>query len=456
MMMYTSKYSQFKQLLLLYYKEVSKTITTSLVLKNKFAKYGLVLGCLACYGIYIWVNYQVKFLVSNKQLDPAVIALTYFSTISTIIVSTFLIFFITEINVTISRSTYYLLKCMPFSKELVSFSLYFFNLLINWLLFSLLVPLLIIVVSLYETNFMNYLGHILFAQLLFFLCYNLFVLFKSLMIRLFGRAEKRIDLIILSMFFFWYFFAMRFSIELFLSQVAFAYLKHVAINNAVLLLMNGLLLAILYCYVSPNHYLIEKSEYSQLKIIPRLKMNVFMKMFLQLSRNKSFILSYKIILIVAFTAFWDTKSPEMFMMTYIYYYSIVNIVLLKYYSQTERERKLYPLFRISIVEEVMALCLLCLLINIPQFIYYTVINNGSDIENFFISVLIFLLSLLFGIIFPIKKNSVNALVASIMMSVVGVAIIVISSTYQNSWILLGSILLSILSVYYLLKLERSK
>lgn len=177
--------------------------------------------------------------------------------------------------------------------------------------------------------------------------------------------------------------------------------------------------------------------------VSSLKIPIIYSLF-ALTRQKNFLYTIMtFILIVYITGIQNGITDAL--KVFASFYFLINISGINYASATSNFRKLYDFYRISIIYEGVSLVISSVILSLPLLILTLCSNTSWD--NLLINYSFFLISVIFGFLFPKSNGSLNEIFAISLSMIFGLIIyqlLIYRTLFLPIIIILLCILLAIL------------
>ncbi|MCR1926396.1 hypothetical protein [Enterococcus gallinarum] len=403
--------------------ETFKGVLNQGFFKTKSNRILLSIGFLLLYVFYFYMNVKQAAILSSgtNSVDSETTTYLISSFSNTILILSILVFLIVNSTFSLSPTTLFTIKKLPFSNKEITIAQKVFKVLLGLIIFEVLLVVMLpsltmITLSLtnlflfFVTTHIVFLVGFLVCQLVFSLS---FFIIRSFKIRIYTFN------IFFSIFSVFYMFYLRFKIDTFIVS------SEIIINTQSLffflltqICLMGLNILLLLSIASDNETFIRES-YTLVPNFIKTKNFVILAFF----RSKKFILIFILVISISVANIVVVKS--MSAITYnIYIYLLVPFNGILYSSANYTFRHTLIRYNISIVREFFLIQITNIVLSIP--ILLSSLVNYENFVMFLFSLTLFNISLSMGLIFPKQTSSVNetfSTLTSIILSVLVIAII---------------------------------
>lgn len=400
----------------LFSDEVFHNVFSSSFFKRKRNIF-LILFILLCLylGFYYLNMDSLSHINQHPSRDIKMIRLFLSSVTNLTIIIGGFIFELVDTTFGVNFSMIYLIKTLPFTDREISSAVKIFKIFIGLIIFELIFAVVIPAFSVIAIPLTNMMIIFLIEHILFILVFYIwnFIsngIIKKILPEILASTLVNIVIIIINTI---YFFSWRFSIDNWASNS----LWHISLSYLIITLLTVLvvsafiILGLEYIFPFTDEVYIKRAFIKFFRITP-ISISV---VTLAMIRVKRYLYLLGIIFLIGVAAFFQTNNLNTSVQAFIFIYPIFSTIGLSYADSIYLFKKMFSFVGMSWSKEFVYLNLTALFINIPVLLLVIIQTTNTNVLVVMLSLFIFNMSLLLGILFPKRSSSINETLSTILL-----------------------------------------
>lgn len=448
------KFSNVLDILKFFYTDTFHGLFNRPFFKSKINLYSSIVVVILLYLGYFYLNMVQLTTLSNgtKNLETSHIMIAAKMTLSsyfnvTLILSAFL-FTLVNSTVGLSKNSLFFAKTLPFSEREISVSQKIFKLSVALAIFELVIIIVAPALKLIPMSIFTALLVLLTLHITFIAGFLIFELLYALTLRR-ATGTKRLSLtflldliiIILSTV---HLVATRYKIDDWVSQqkesifqITLTIFGVSAIIAIIAYLINNKFLAKDHVYIQSNYFNLR---------IPVIKIGLSTTMPAVI-RSKNFLYFWGLAIVITIGSILQNGIADT-LQTLVFLLPILGISAISYADATLSVRKLFNLYQIKPINELLSLFWVSIILMLPALLVGIIVVKSID--PYLYGVSIFIGAMITGFLFPKSQSNINETISSVLTFVI---IIILSSLININDALYPALVVLLVVLYLILKKE---
>ncbi|WP_210469310.1 hypothetical protein [Sporosarcina sp. 6E9] len=422
--------------------------------KSKVNRYGLILILTLLYLGYFYFNMvQLATLSKNIQdINSAELMISAKMTLSSyfnvvLILSAFL-FILINSTVSLNKNSLFFAKTLPFSEKEVSVSQMIFKLSVALAFFELIIIIVAPALKLISMNIFTAGLVLMTLHTLFIASFFTFELLYAFVLKdttgtkrlLFTFSLDFLIIVLVTV----HFLVIRFKIDAWTSVQKESILQMTSIVfftslmiGTIVYLLNAIFFAKDNIYVQSNYFKLG---------LPAFNIGLATTMP-AIVRSKNFLYFWALLIVISIGSFIQNGLNGTLQL-WLFLLPILGIVAITYADATISIRKLFSIYKISPLTELVSLLGVSIILMSPAL--YVGIAETQSLDPYMYGINIFFVATITGFLFPKSQSNVNETIASVLTLVI---VIILSALISIEGALYPSLLILLCVLYLILKKE---
>ncbi|EIT84382.1 hypothetical protein A374_16388 [Fictibacillus macauensis ZFHKF-1] len=422
--------------------------------RSKVNRYGIILILILLYLGYFYLNMvelnALSNIIQGRNSANLMFAakMTLSSYFNVILILSALLFILVNSTVSLSKNSLFFAKTLPFSEKEVSVSQMIFKLSVALAFFELLIIIVIPTLKLIPMNIFTACLVLMTLHTLFISSFFIFDLIYTLVLKD-TTFTKRILLtfaldfliVVLVMV---HFLVTRFKVDAWTSVQKESILVMTCIVffaslmiGTIAYLLNSMFFAKDNIYVHLNYFKI---------VLPAFSIGLATTMP-AIIRSKNFLYFWALLIVISIGSFIQ-NGLDGTLQLWLFLLPILGIVAITYGDAMISVRKLFSIYKISPLTELISLLGVSIILMSPAL--YVGIAEKQSLDPFMYGINIFFVATIAGFLFPKSQSNVNETIASVLTFVI---MIILSALISFEGALYPSLIILLCVLYLILRKE---
>ena len=422
--------------------------------KSKVNRYGLILILTLLYLGYFYLNMvQLATLSKNIQdthsADLMIAAkMTLSSYFNVVLILSAFLFILINSTVSLNKNSLFFAKTLPFTEKEVSVSQMIFKLSVALAFFELLIIIVAPALKLIPMNIFTAGLVLMTLHTLFIASFFTFELLYALVLKdttgtkrlLFTFSLDFLIIVLVTV----HFLVTRFKIDAWTSVQKESILQMTSIVfftslmiGTIAYLLNAMFFAKDNIYVQSNYFKLG---------LPAFNIGLATTMP-AIVRSKNFLYFWALLIVISIGSFIQ-NGLDGTLQLWLFLLPVLGIVAITYADATISIRKLFSIYKISPLTELVSLLGVSIILMSPAL--YVGIVETQSLDPYMYGINIFFVATIAGFLFPKSQSNVNETIASVLTFVI---IIILSALISIEGALYPSLLILLCVLYLILKKE---
>lgn len=447
------KFSNILIILKFFYNDTFHGLFNRPFFKSKFNRYGLLIFVTFIYLSYFYLNMvELRMLsdgISSSSASQIMSAskITLSSYFNVVIILGVFLFILVNSTVKLNKSSLFFAKTLPFSEREISISQKIFKLSVTLCIFELVIIIAAPILKLIHMSIFTAMLVLLTLHTVFIASFLVIESIYSFVLERFTGSKKLLINFLLDLMFMTistiHLLVTRFKIDFWVS------LQQITILQITLMVLTISSFIGILAYIINNRYLAKDSTYVEanyFKGIPVIKVGLATTMPAIL-RSKNFLYFSGLIIIVSIVSIVKNDMSST-LQVLVFLFPVISFVAISYADATLSIRKLFDLYGIKPIDELLSLLGISIILMLPTLIVG--IMAVKSIDPYIYGINIFFVATIAGFLFPKSQSSINETISALLTIVI---VIILSALISIDGALYPALLVLLSALFIILKKE---